>query len=314
VAFLWLPEARRVEHDRGLTFTDAGEPKGVLHTTESPGRPSYDGWTVHPHMTVVPVPKTRVDVDQHIPFSHAGMALRNLAGGVQTNRDRAYQIELVGTSALGGPGYYWATADDVVLLDLWRKVIHPMSVGLAIPVKALDFQAYPSSYGDRRPDGRTNMVRLSEHEWDVYSGWLGHQHVPENIHGDPGAFPWARMIRLAEAAGDISRDEPRVPPKPAPGGATVAPRFPLPAGYYFGPRDPLSNVKSVSGYFSHAEDLKTWQTQMKRRTWRIEPTGRYDEATRRVVLAFQKEKGLSVTGHIHPATWIAAWTKPVTKG
>lgn len=274
MAFLWLPEARRVEHDRGLTFTDAGEPKGVLHTTESPGRPSYDGWTVHPHMTVVPVPKTRVDVDQHIPFSHAGMALRNLAGGVQTNRDRAYQIELVGTSALGGPGYYWATADDVVLLDFWRKVIHPMSVGLAIPVRALEFQAYPSSYGDRRPDGRTNMVRLSGPEWDAYSGWCGHQHVPENIHGDPGAFPWARMMRLADAHGP-SRGEVRVPPRPA-------------------PKVTLSRTLNKG---DKGEDVKAVQ-----RVVGTKVDGDFGPKTEAAVKAWQKARGLVADGIVGPKT------------
>lgn len=210
MTLLWLPAARRVVHDSGLAFTDPGEPKGVLHTTETPGRPSYDGWSVHPHLTVVPVPRVRVDVDQHIPFNHAGMALRNLPGGVQTNRDRAYQVELVGTCEKGGKAhkagaYYWPDADDKVLVSLWDRVIKPMSTGLNIPQRTLAYQNYPASYGDPRPTGRTNIVRLSGPAWDAYSGWCGHQHVPENIHGDPGAFPWGRMLRAVQARDEASR-------------------------------------------------------------------------------------------------------------
>jgi hypothetical protein len=60
-----------------------------------------------------------------------------------------------------------------------------------IPFRALAFEAYPASYGT------SNGVRLSDSQFDTYSGWLGHQHVPQNDHGDPGAFPWARLVELA---------------------------------------------------------------------------------------------------------------------
>jgi len=39
---------------------------------------------------------------------------------------------------------------------------------------------------------------MSNSEFDTYTGWLGHEHVPQNDHGDPGAFPWKRLITLME--------------------------------------------------------------------------------------------------------------------
>ena len=191
----WLPDLERDAHGRDLAWSSTKNPKGVLHTTESSGWPGYRDWTVHPHATIMPIPGKGIRGKQHVPFSRASFALRNEAGGVQTNTDYAFQFELIGTSEKGGPGYYWPGADDAVLLDLYRKVIHPLSQARGIPETAARFQGYPESYGAR---SGTNDVRMSGATWDDYAGWCGHQHVPENVHGDPGAFPWDRMIRLAE--------------------------------------------------------------------------------------------------------------------
>jgi len=97
---------------------------------------------------------------------------------------------------------------------------------------------------------------------------------------------------------------------PAPSPAAVAPPFPLPAGSYFGPRS--GPAASVSGYFSHREDLRRWQAQMKARGWAITADGLYGGKTGDVAEAFQVEKGLDVDRLIGPATWAAAWTAPVT--
>lgn len=97
---------------------------------------------------------------------------------------------------------------------------------------------------------------------------------------------------------------------PAPAPAAAAPPFPLPAGSYFGPRS--GPAASVSGYFSHREDLRRWQAQMKARGWAINPDGLYGGETASVAAAFQSEKGLARDSLVGPATWAAAWTAPVT--
>lgn len=89
-----------------------------------------------------------------------------------------------------------------------------------------------------------------------------------------------------------------------------APRFPLPAGSYFGPR--AGSVKSVSGYFSHQADLKVWQKRMAARGWVIAVDGFYGPQTEAVCKAFQAEKHLTVDGLIGPATWTAAFDLPIT--
>jgi peptidoglycan hydrolase-like protein with peptidoglycan-binding domain len=98
-------------------------------------------------------------------------------------------------------------------------------------------------------------------------------------------------------------------PKPKPS-TSKAPRFPLPKGYYFGPK--TGPAYSVSGYYSHREDLKRWQRRMRDRGWVISVDGLYGKQTETVAKAFQAEKGLSVDGLIGARTWAAAWEEAVT--
>lgn len=293
---LWLPGAIRDTHPEAINpWSTTSNPKGVLHTTEGPSWPDYRGWTVNPHLTVMPTAHKGVTVRQHIPFSSGSFALENHAGGVQTNRAYAMQVELVGTCSKGGPGYYWPAADDVVLLDLYRKVIKPLSDAYRIPLRAPQWKPYLGNGSAQDSYGGNNGVRLNFAEWISFTGWLGHQHVPENAHGDPGAFPWPRMIALAKGP---------IPP------ASTAPAFPLPDGYYFGPED--GSAYSVSGYRSYAADLKMWQLRMGARGWSIVADGRYGDNTRTVATGFQRQLGLAPDGLIGPATWKAAWTAKVT--
>lgn len=100
--------------------------------------------------------------------------------------------------------------------------------------------------------------------------------------------------------------------KPTKKPASKAPRFPLPGGYYFGPKD--GPRRSVSGYYSHRADLKKWQTQMRKRGWHGigTPDGLYGPKTRKVARQFQAQKGLRSTGLIGPLTWSKAWTEKIT--
>lgn len=90
----------------------------------------------------------------------------------------------------------------------------------------------------------------------------------------------------------------------------AAPRFPLPAGSYFGPKAGGDN--SVSGYYGHRSDLRTWQNRMASRGWVISADGLYGDQTMKVARAFQDQCDLLVDGLIGPATWAAAWTAKVT--
>lgn len=103
------------------------------------------------------------------------------------------------------------------------------------------------------------------------------------------------------------------------GQSLPAPDFPLDNGChshgtnaYFGPRYPLSDTRSVSGYYTHREDLLVWQRRMQERGWRIRPDGLYGDETARVARDFQNEKGLAADALVGRDTWNAAWESPVT--
>lgn len=295
----WLSGiARQSWGTDGGSYT-GGPSKGVLHTTETNVFPGYEGGQTCPHLTVrADASSQKLEVRQHVPLDRAARALRNAAGGVQTNRDSAVQIELVGTcnpAWAERSGYvFWPKAPGWALDEL-RALMRRLEDACGIrPVTVSPWLAYPSSYGTK------SGQRLSLSQWDNYSGWVGHQHVPENDHGDPGNLDMARLLTVVPVASVK-------PVKVAPVTAAAAPRFPLPTGHVFGPRS--GPASQHSGYYG-ANDrnaLRVWQAQMRKRGWSIDVDGLYGNQTKAIAAAFQSQKKLVVDGLIGPATWSAAW-------
>jgi peptidoglycan hydrolase-like protein with peptidoglycan-binding domain len=90
------------------------------------------------------------------------------------------------------------------------------------------------------------------------------------------------------------------PPAPGPAGP-VAPASPPPL------------PDELLGRGSTGNDVRLWQQQMARRTWRITVDGVFGRQSASVARRFQREKGLHVDGLVGPATWTAAWRLPVTR-
>ncbi|MFE0104127.1 N-acetylmuramoyl-L-alanine amidase [Streptomyces sp. NPDC059009] len=167
----------------------------VLHTTEGSSFPSYGGGGSAPNFTV-----KGTTVRQHFDANESSRALVNKSGGVATNTLNVVQIELVGTCVKGGPGLYWPNATDADmkgLVDLvkWLTTTYP---GIPLVATLKPWLAYPASYGSK------NKQRMTFAEWNKFRGICGHQHVPENDHGDPGNFPISRLIALVKSAGGSS--------------------------------------------------------------------------------------------------------------
>jgi hypothetical protein len=180
--------------------------RGVLHTTEGTDWPGYAGGAVAPNATFKPnVRRKRLDVRQHFPVDRSSRALRNLAGGVDTNTLDVFQIELVGTcnpphakrwgNLVAGLDYiFWPDAPDWLLALVgerlaWLQTEH--GIPATSPVKGR-WTPYPRSYG-------AGGQRLTNAQWRNLKGWVGHQHVPENVHGDPGALDFPTIARHAAA-------------------------------------------------------------------------------------------------------------------
>ena len=168
----------------GGTFTGAPF-KVVLHTTETSSLPDYAGGNSAPHLTYNP--KTR-DWVQHTDMTNAARALRNLAGGVETNRANALQVEIICYSAKNiaqqSTSRLWVgDLDDLAYEDL-REFIAWTGVPVVWPGR----QAF--SYSEANTAG----FRLQPDEWIGWNGIVGHQHIPENDHWDPGALDWSKII------------------------------------------------------------------------------------------------------------------------
>ena len=159
-------------------------PVVVLHTTESnPGtceavanylvRMGYES-----HEVFDP---SNDDLLILLPKTVAAKSLVNLPGGVETNqRGGVYQIEIVGR-AVDVPNY-----DDAWYARLYERLEEVCAMTGTPPVFPLPFEPYPQSYGN-------NLVRMSYDDWNCFEGICGHQHVPENDHGDPGALDVTRL-------------------------------------------------------------------------------------------------------------------------
>jgi hypothetical protein len=195
---------------------------GVIHTTEGKTLPDYGGGSSAPNFTAVPDFKNkRLNWYQHFDFDESARALVNKSGGVETNTANAVQIELVGTcdpgtsKKWGGKNtnhIFWPQAPDWALHELaefvkWAHDKHGVRLASTVTWKA-----YPASYG-------SNGVRLTQSQWNGYYGWLGHQHVPENDHGDPGSLPFDKVLAYAKDASDSPKQDAggsKTAPKPSP--------------------------------------------------------------------------------------------------
>lgn len=196
---------------------------GVVHTTEGRTLPSYNGGAMAPTVTGVPdIKGKRIRWYQHYDVDESARALANKLGGVETNTANVFQIELVGTcddkyktswsGKRAGVDYlHWPTAPDWALAEVawlvrWLHDYH------GVPLACVkDWLAYgkdsrrpgitPASYG-------ASPARMSMSAWRSFKGWCGHQHVPENDHGDPGSMDFARVIAIAKGqTADIEEDE-----------------------------------------------------------------------------------------------------------
>ncbi|QCX81286.1 hypothetical protein C9F11_38515 [Streptomyces sp. YIM 121038] len=182
----------------------------VWHSTEGTSLPTYGNGASAPNFTAKPdFAAKRLVWYQHFDFDESSRALVNRAGGVETNTLNACQVEIVGTcdptthGKWERAGYLHLYTPDLpswAIRDLgafarWAHEQHgvPLTSGLA-------FKAYPSSYG-------TNGVRMSGPQWTAFKGHCGHQHVPENDHGDPGAFPMAAVLTAAKGGTTPPRED-----------------------------------------------------------------------------------------------------------
>ncbi len=193
----------------------------TLHTTEGNGiegaRSTLNQHGSQPHVLVeARAAKGRRKI-QMVDLDRAAKALRNQAGGIQTNKNGTLQIELVGFAAHPEN----LTEDDW----LWfgREVVGPMCRAKGIPLQApLGFHPYP-------PPGHQlgrEPWRVVGDDGDTIQGIVGHQNWRENVHGDPGDLSAPLYRSGTTSAIDLileGADAPTpTPPTPKPEGLLMA--------------------------------------------------------------------------------------------
>lgn len=250
---------------------------GVLHTTESPrgkyrsgGPRNYGnfGHTSFPHFTV-DVQGGKFVAFQHISIRHAAKALRNTSGGVQTNREGVIQIEVVGSATQ-------PLTSDPVMVEGLSALMRWIESQTQIPAASgVTWKAYPASYGN-------NGVRLSNAAWEGYAGWLGHQHVPENTHGDPGAITISALL-----------------PAPAVKVAAQAKTAAKVVVAKARRKDPVLRQGDKG------QAVKNVQAALVKDGYHLKVDGDFGPATKKAVIAFQRKHRLTADGVVGPKTWAA---------
>lgn len=150
----------------------AGGPfKIVHHTTEGPSAAgafaAFRQNKSDPHFTV-----DEIAIYQHVDTTQFSRALKNLTGGVETNRDGAIQIEVVG---FAGRRKTRPTLLNVARLCRWVEKEH------GVP-KVWPNGLPKASANGQDPGGHNRHAET----WNTKGGHYGHSQVPENEHWDPG--------------------------------------------------------------------------------------------------------------------------------
>lgn len=183
----WWSEAVKLPFafQSGGTYT-GGPFRGVLHTTEvksyTPSTTSYYGHHNPPHFTIAMM-GSDAKIYQHYPITVAARALENRAGGVETNRRSAIQIEIAWTAA------DIANLPFAIVMRLWDWM---RWVETQTGVK----QWVHPTFRGQEASGLHSQFRMSHSDWNSFDGWCGHQHVPENTHWDPGKIDIDQLTRI----------------------------------------------------------------------------------------------------------------------
>lgn len=143
----------------------SGGHKIVWHTTEGSTAAgafgAYKASGAYPHFTL----GEDGVAYQHLPFSQYATALQHI-GPYETNRANAIQVEIVGSASQSGS---WSDARYAQIAALARYI--------------------EDEFGVKRDSevSFSNPSRLSGPAFVSAEGHLGHVHVPNNSHYDPGS-------------------------------------------------------------------------------------------------------------------------------
>jgi hypothetical protein len=173
----------------GSAVTLCRPPVGVGHTIEGSlesGMSVFRSRLTTPHFVVGRDREGKVRIIQLVPLGEMGAALRNLAGGVETNRWARAQVELAGFSKRDP----WLPDADVQ--RAYAGLMLRLRTVAGIPLT----RPFPDELGPGVWATTTNPRRLSG-KWGSTAGWFNHLEVPENDHWDSGALRYRALFANA---------------------------------------------------------------------------------------------------------------------
>lgn len=168
------------------TVSDGGIRRGVLHTTETPhiSLPWSNGC---PHIAVGPERTGGPVVVHHlIPFGKMGTALKNAAGGIETNRQVLCQIEQAGYTSR----------------DLWLPSREQVVVTASLTQWLANELGIPEHYPYDPADMASGVWATTSNPWrrsnrfETVAGWHPHAAVDENDHWDCGGEDIPAILRM----------------------------------------------------------------------------------------------------------------------
>lgn len=180
---LWLPTGNHwglnISHERR---PDAGEfvpsnHKLTLHTVEgtsfSGARSTLIANRDEPHILVSVDGKT---VRQFIPFNRSSKSLAHPSGTPETNRAGCIQIEICG---FAHDSHNWTEGKMSRLAALCVLIEHRVNIERRTHCK-----------------WQSDVTRIPAEKFANWKGYIGHMHVPNNDHVDPGRFQITELFRL----------------------------------------------------------------------------------------------------------------------
>ena len=183
----WYPLAQKLDQGRTGGSMLGGPARATLHDTETrswAGEANY-------HMVLRQVGEVVV-MRQYRPFNMAARGLRNLSGGVQTNRQGSVhlQVSVVGYAKDAPHSGAWTEQmyDALREFSVWAEEEWGVPRIANVP-----------GVGGGEGFGYRGAYRFTFEEWLAYTGWAAHTNVPENTHWDVGRFDWAKMLSITES-------------------------------------------------------------------------------------------------------------------
>lgn len=257
--------------------------KFVLHSTESPPG-SIDGVVslfkaqpcYTPHFTIDPMSSNRRV--QHIPWQWSAAALRPGAGGYETNRGRAVQMEVCGY-AQQAPGW-----SDDALFQIADVIADVIADGCPIdPDNISDSTGLSGTLATT-----TAPQRMAWEAWRLFDGITAHVFVPNNDHWDCGRLDSNKLHGFVR---DILAGQGHVVvPQPSPEPLPTPPANPT-VGYL---------QKGMTGGI-----IEVLQKLLQGLGYNVGPSGAdgvFGFATETAVKQFQADHGLVVDGIFGPAS------------